>query len=308
MRVSGYTWAANVVGKLLPYEAAIRSLLLICDEVWVAYDPRFDSADIFTSIDPRVNVIEHPFRIEEITGNGEQLTRARKQCSGDWVFWLDLDEIIHEKNVEQIKTDLNYADANGCNFLLYSCCCPVALKYVFRTQWEIRAKFTRNIDGLIHGFEATALRRREDGGKYLDHGDGIDYIKNGTRFYNNILEARDDDFFHKVKNHAPTISKEDVYTTLDLYPHIYHYARYSFQRKIKMNTYGHFAYHLGLSDDYDPGSWIKTLSDNVVLEPAPERHNEDVVGPLELSHPAVIQPWVDMINSVVFLPEEIENG
>ena len=97
MNISGYTWASNVKGKLLPYEACIKSMLLLAGEVWVAYDPRYDDAETFTSIDPRVSVVASQFNIEEITGNGDQLSEARKRCTGDWLIWLDLDELIHER-------------------------------------------------------------------------------------------------------------------------------------------------------------------------------------------------------------------
>lgn len=309
MKISGYTWASNVVGKLLPYEAAIRSLLLISDEVWVVYDPRYDSGDIFTQIDPRVNVISYPFKIEEITGNGLQLTQARKQCSGEWLFWADLDELIHEKDVSTILDLVYYANAHDYNCIELPVFSPVSCNYTFGyrdiVQWGIRPKFMKNIPGVIHGIPLDAIKQREDGNQYLVYGDGIDFVKGGDLYKYHALVAKDFAFLGKMEQEKATV--DDVLSTLERFPYIYHYSRYSMQRKAKMNTHDSFGYFLGNTDVYEPEKWVENLGKSVVLEPLEERPGDGMLGPLQISHPSSIHYWLGVIDSMT-MPKEITDG
>jgi len=46
-------------------------------------------------------------------GEGRQF--ANDQATGDWIFFLDADEVIHEENVKTIKPQLEQADKAGIN-------------------------------------------------------------------------------------------------------------------------------------------------------------------------------------------------
>jgi hypothetical protein len=300
MKISGYTWAANVKGKLLPYEASIRSMLLLADEVWVAFDPRYDTAETFTEIDPRVNVIAHPFYIERITGAGDQLTQARTHCDGDWLIWLDLDEVIHERDVQAINDLIFYADSAAFNAISISSYSYFMYEYTFKKAvlWGLRAKFLKNIPAVTHGVIEDGLRERADRTQYMTNGDGIDFVQDGHAFPHRVMTFRDYPFLAKLGRGMGTDA--DVLRTVEQFPHIYHYSRYSIQRKMKMQTHQSAAYFQGQTDDYQPDVWADTLGKAVELTPERESPGDDgsILGPVNVPHPQTAVEWVELIDEM----------
>jgi glycosyltransferase involved in cell wall biosynthesis len=111
MKISGFTFVRN--GTLLgyPYLESLRSLLLLCDEVIVAVGKSDD--DTLTRIqainDPKLRIIETTWN-EVMHDRGytyaQQKMIAQFNCSGDWAFYLEGDEIIHEKDIPLIKAQM----------------------------------------------------------------------------------------------------------------------------------------------------------------------------------------------------------
>jgi len=298
MRIAGYTWGANVKGKLLPYEASIRSMLMLADEVWVAYDQRYDVAETFTSIDDRVHVVSYPFHISKITGAGEQLSRARMQCVADWLIWLDLDEVLHHKDAGRLKSLVEYADLHGFESVGLSVYSYLSKRYTFGQnaafQWGIRPKLLKNIDGLTHGIPVDAYKEREDGTQYLGYGDGVDFVKDGLIYPHRNLEFRDYPFLQAVS--TGEIAVDDILRTTKEFPHIYHYSRYSMQRKGKMQTHEFAEYFQGNSDEYNPEEWGRKLAEAIELVPIDDHIDEEWIGPVCPEHPRFILDWVKMID------------
>lgn len=305
MKISGYTWAANAKGKLLPYEACVKSMLPLVDEVWVVYDPRYDLAETFTGIDSKVGVISFPFLIESITGNGNQLSQSRRQCTGDWFLWLDLDELIHEKDIDIIKNLIAYADSNDYNAIELSVYSPFMKCYTFGNsdlvQWGIRPKLLKNVPGVIHGIPSDATKEGSDGKLRLAYGDGIDFVKDGVLFPHRALTFRDYPFLGKLATGSATC--DDVLKTTESFPYIYHYARYSMQRKLKMKTWQRDHYFQGHSDDYEPDIWAANLAKNVELEQGEEVPGDNMLGPVIPSHPTAILPWLEFIDNAITIRE-----
>lgn len=300
MNISGYTWASNVKGKLLPYEACIKSMLLLAGEVWVAYDPRYDDAETFTSIDPRVSVVASQFNIEEITGNGDQLSEARKRCTGDWLIWLDLDELIHEKDARTIKSLIEFANDHDYECIEISLYNYLMKCYTFGSafvQWCIRPKFLKNVEGVLHGIPEDAKETRDDGSIRLKYGDGIDFVKDGNLYRHRSLIYRDYPFLDRVGTGVATCS--DILMSTTIFPYIYHYSRYSYQRKAKMNTHQRDVYFQGHSDDYNPVEWATNLSRNVELIPCAESPDDTMIGPVISPHPAAALPWINTIDTLL---------
>lgn len=111
MRVSGFSFVRNGTSLGYPYIASIKSLLLLCDEVIVAVGASADDtlAQIRAINDQRLRVIETSWN-ENMTDRGyvyaQQKMIAQFNCSGDWAFYLECDEIIHEQDVAQIKQQM----------------------------------------------------------------------------------------------------------------------------------------------------------------------------------------------------------
>ncbi len=112
MKVSGFTFLRN--GQMLgyPFVESIRSILPIVDEFVVALGPCEDETEaaIRGIGDPKVKVIQTAWN-ERIRNDlriqgfvyGQQKSIALFNCTGDWAFYLEADEVVHESDLEKIK-------------------------------------------------------------------------------------------------------------------------------------------------------------------------------------------------------------
>lgn len=101
--------ARNADKLYYPFKEAILSVLPIVDEFVVAIG-RGDSDDhtleIIQSIrDPKVRIIETVWDLEKYPRgmeNAHQTDIARSHCTGDWLLYLQADEVIHEHDLPEI--------------------------------------------------------------------------------------------------------------------------------------------------------------------------------------------------------------
>ena len=108
MKVSAFTFIKN--GQILgyPFLQSIQSILSIVDEfvinVGVSED---DTLKLIHSIkDKKIRIIESKWNDEMKDRGyvyGQQKMIAQFNCTGDWVFYIEGDEIYHEKDLGQIK-------------------------------------------------------------------------------------------------------------------------------------------------------------------------------------------------------------
>jgi len=111
MKISGFTFIRN--GTLLgyPYIESLHSLLPLCDEVIVVVGNGQDDtlARIATITDPKLRVIETTWN-ESMQDRGyvyaQQKMIAQFNCTGDWAFYLEGDEILHEKDIPALRATL----------------------------------------------------------------------------------------------------------------------------------------------------------------------------------------------------------
>ena len=299
MKLSGYTWAANAAAKLLPYEACINSLAYYCDEVCVVYDPRYDDPGDFLGLSPKVKVFPQEHRIEKMGGNGEQLSVARAHCTGDWLIWMDLDEILHEKDRRDILNLISYADTAGYSSVELSFYSYMNRSYAFRemAQWGCRAKLTRNIPGLTHGI--AGVLQRGNGEDFIGLGDGIDYMKDGELFKHSPLIFKDFPFLDRVR--TGELTPHDIICSTRDFPYVYHYARYSMARKLGMHGLFPHEFHMGITDDYKPDTWIKQLTEPVDMKQYPERFtiSDELIGPVVPTHPRFVAEWLKEIDNLL---------
>jgi glycosyltransferase involved in cell wall biosynthesis len=109
MKVSGFTFIRN--GTLLgyPYVESIKSILPICDEFVVAVgDSEDETLNVIKKIkSKKIRVIPTCWN-ENMQDRGfvyaQQKMIALYNCTGDWAFYLEGDEVIHEKDLPNIKS------------------------------------------------------------------------------------------------------------------------------------------------------------------------------------------------------------
>ena len=106
MKVSGFTIVRNVKKYCYPVLESIRSILPLCDEFIVNVGDSTDGTrELIESLnDPRIRIIDSRWDMTEgKTVLSRQTNIALKECSGDWAFYLQSDEVIHEADLFRLR-------------------------------------------------------------------------------------------------------------------------------------------------------------------------------------------------------------
>lgn len=110
MKISGFSFVRNGMKLYYPVVESIRSVLPICDEFVIAVgrgDEGDTTRDAIAAIDDtRVRIIDTVWEEEYFQRgiiNALQTDVAMRECSGDWLFYLQADEVVHEKYLPVIE-------------------------------------------------------------------------------------------------------------------------------------------------------------------------------------------------------------
>lgn len=110
MKISGFSFVRNGVKLYYPVVESIRSILPICDEFLIAVGQGDDDdttrADIAAIGDSRIRVIDTVWderHFQRGISNSIQTDIAMQQCGGDWLFYLQADEVVHEDDLPKIR-------------------------------------------------------------------------------------------------------------------------------------------------------------------------------------------------------------
>ena len=111
MLLSGFSMVRNATKLYYPVKASIESILPIVDEFVIAIGN--GDADDYTLEEiqkiksDKIKIIPTAWDIEKYPGGSEyahQTDIAKEHCKGDWLFYLQSDEVIHEKDLPVIKS------------------------------------------------------------------------------------------------------------------------------------------------------------------------------------------------------------
>jgi len=110
MKISGFSFVKNGVKLYFPIRQVIESALPLVDEFIVAVgdcDPDDSSrAEIEAINSPKVKIIDTVWDLEAYPRgmeNAHQTDIAKSHCTGDWLLYLQGDELIHEKDHATIR-------------------------------------------------------------------------------------------------------------------------------------------------------------------------------------------------------------
>lgn len=107
MKVSGFTVIRNAAIMGYPVVESIRSLLPLVDEMVVGVGQSEDhTRELIESInDPKIQIFDS-YWDPQISGGGlilsQKTNEALLKCQNDWCFYLQADEILHEKDYDKI--------------------------------------------------------------------------------------------------------------------------------------------------------------------------------------------------------------
>ncbi|HSW67118.1 MAG TPA: hypothetical protein VLH16_00915 [Bacteroidales bacterium] len=110
MKISGFSMVRNAAGLYYPIRQAIQSVLPLVDEFVIAIG-KGDEGDttreiVAEIVDPKIKIIDTVWDIEKYprgTENAHQTDIAKSHCTGNWLLYLQADEVIHEKYLPVIK-------------------------------------------------------------------------------------------------------------------------------------------------------------------------------------------------------------
>ncbi|MGH2566706.1 MAG: glycosyltransferase, partial [Bacteroidota bacterium] len=108
MKISGFSFVRNAVQYDYPFLEAIQSILSLCDEFIIAVgkseDDTFEQLRSLNS--PKIKIIETVWD-ESLRAGGailaQQTNVALDHVSGDWAFYMQADEVVHEKDLSTIR-------------------------------------------------------------------------------------------------------------------------------------------------------------------------------------------------------------
>lgn len=128
MKVTGFTFIKNAVKFDYPIVEAINSILPICDDFVVAVgQSEDDTLNLIKSINPnKIKAIETIWD-ENLRSGGRVLAAETNKAlkhipsNSDWCFYIQGDEIVHEKYLDKIKDALErYKDDDRIDGLLFN--------------------------------------------------------------------------------------------------------------------------------------------------------------------------------------------
>jgi hypothetical protein len=181
MKISGFTMVRNATKLYYPVKESIESILPICDEFVIALGNCDENdqteLEILSIGSPKIKIVRTVWDLEKYKGGtvyAQQTDIAKSHCTGDWLFYLQSDEVVHEKYLPVIKQRceqfLNDRSVEGLLFK-YKHFWGDYNHYIVSHSWypqEIRV--IRN-DRDIHSWrDAQSFRKMPDF-------DGMDYLR-----------------------------------------------------------------------------------------------------------------------------------
>jgi len=110
LKISGFSFCRNGQKLYYPVAESIRSVLPICDEFVIAIGRGDDddrTRELVENIgDPRIRIVDTEWTDRERLRGGihsQQTNIALRECTGDWCFYLQSDEVVHEKDLPAIR-------------------------------------------------------------------------------------------------------------------------------------------------------------------------------------------------------------
>jgi hypothetical protein len=222
MKISGFTFLRNAHKLYYPIKESILSILEIVDEFVVALgegDENDNSLEILNSIhSPKIKIIYTKWDIEKYPGGTEyahQTDLAKQACSGDWLFYLQGDEVVHENDLISIKSacEKYFTDQRIEGFVFKYLHFWGDYEHYFADHcwYKKEIRIIRNLPEIHSWKDAQSFR-------FIPNFDGINYHqKSNTRKLNCVaLDAR---IFHYGWVRPPDVMKSKNDAAMKIYNH-----------------------------------------------------------------------------------------
>ncbi|OGO94074.1 MAG: glycosyltransferase [Coxiella sp. RIFCSPHIGHO2_12_FULL_44_14] len=107
MKVSGFTFVRNANQLGFPFLQSIQSILPLVDEFVINVGESQDQtlSHIESLREPKIKILQSQWNTRMTQKGfvyGQQKMMAQYHCTGDWAFYLEADEIVHEQDHTKI--------------------------------------------------------------------------------------------------------------------------------------------------------------------------------------------------------------
>lgn len=245
--ISGYTTTRDCIKSQYPWRESIKSMLGFCDEVVVvdggSVDGTLQDLNKWAESEPKLKVylVERDWSDERFAVyDGAQKSEARKRCTGQFLWQMDADEIVHERDYDKIihlcKTFPKEVDLISLPVIEFWGGPEKIRVDVNPWKWRI----SRNLPHITHGIPAQLRKTDALGRLYASVGtDGCDYVHSDTgmliphgSFYTEEVHRA------RIAALSGNVDALRGYTdwfnrVVDALPGVYHYSWYDLARKIR---------------------------------------------------------------------------
>lgn len=226
MKVSGFTFIKDAVKFDFPIKESILSVLPLCDEFIIGVGDSDDGTlKLVKSISSeKIKIIETPWGEDETGAEhifAQKTNEVLRQCRGDWCFYIQGDEAVHEQDYGKIRKAMedNLADDRVEGLLFH-------YNHFFGTPdiivntyhwYQNEIRIIRNGIGIESWRDAQGFRRT--GQKlHVKHTDAYVYHYGWTRDPRIMLEKMKTmwEYYHskkEIEEHFRDFGLKDVYYT-----------------------------------------------------------------------------------------------
>ena len=153
--ISGFTIVRNAIRYDYPFRESIRSLLPLVDELVIAVGDSCDGTlDAIRDIEsPKIRILETVWDPNLRKGGAvlaQQTNLALQACQGEWCFYLQADEVLHENDADRIHQAMlkNFKSrhVDGLSFRYRHFCCDYSI--IDPLPYRRQVRIVRNCRGI----------------------------------------------------------------------------------------------------------------------------------------------------------------
>lgn len=213
MKISGFSMAKNASKLYYPIKEAIASLLPLVDEFVVAVgdcDEDDRTLEEIQSLDSdKIKIIHTVWDLDKYPNgmeNAHQTDIAKQACTGDWLFYVQADEVVHEKDHDMIRRKceqyLNDTEVEGFIFKYYHFFGDFDHAHASHAWYKKEIRIVRN-DSDIHSWRSAQSFRR------IPNFDGFSYRQKEDTFKLKVIPL-DAHIYHYGWVRPPRLMKKKM--------------------------------------------------------------------------------------------------
>ncbi|MBI4514611.1 MAG: glycosyltransferase family 2 protein [Deltaproteobacteria bacterium] len=178
MRISGFSFVRNAIDLYYPVVESIRSILPICDEFVIAAGDSSDgTTELLRSLnEPKLKIIDTVWERSQFkrgATNAYQSNLALDACTGDWCFYVQADEVVHERYLpgllERMRSYLDDGRVEGLLFDYVHFFADYDHYHTSHTWYRREVRIVRNRIGARSWKSAQGFRKHDGSKLHVAH-------------------------------------------------------------------------------------------------------------------------------------------